>query len=104
MTRGWVARLADGSVIREGLGKWDGKAVVELWLDIEGRVYSLPAGKKDWIQFKTGSAPVGGGPVTVESRTIGYVESGLMVLLTVDEKTGDCMARTEPGKEAREVR
>ena len=98
MSRGWKAVLADGRVVAEGTEKWGVEGVTELWIEYEGRVYRLPEGKKDWIQFKTGSAPVGGGPVTVESRTIGYVEDGLQHLLTVDEKTGIAREWTRPAE------
>ena len=90
---GWVARLKDGSSVRE----WDGvpwsdvkDGVVLLAIVKDGKVaVSLPEGMRRYVQGKTGSCGIVGGKVTVESRWIGFeLDCGRIVTAVLPESNG----------------
>lgn len=93
---GWVAELSDGTVARQSDGVLWGDVrgrVVGLSLIVGGRTIRLPCGMARYFQKQSGSCGIGGGPVSVESRTVGLeTPFGATVSLTA---SGDGDIRVE---------
>jgi hypothetical protein len=80
----WQARLDDGTVATEATHKWSSinSRVVALSYIKDGVTHSLPENQPEYMRAKTGSAPLTGGEVTVESEWIGFRDmSGRVVRL-----------------------
>jgi hypothetical protein len=90
--RKWIAVLDDGRTVEEGQLKWgDIKSRIKtLSMHIDGRVYSLPSGKRDYIQAKTMASPMAGGSPVVLSRYIGFRDGNREYCLRVDEDDLEC--------------
>jgi hypothetical protein len=74
----WQARLDDGTVATEATHKWASikSRVVGLSFIKDGATYSLPEDQQEYMRAKTGSAPLMGGEITVESEWIGFRDNG----------------------------
>ena len=87
----WKAKTKDGREISELDGiKWtDVKDdIAELLMSTnDGKFIFLPKNMEQYVQFKTGSADLGGNNITVESRTIGFKLGNNIVKVRVNEKT-----------------
>jgi hypothetical protein len=86
---GWTAKLVDGTIARESDGTpWgDVKArATGLRLSTPQIEIKLPDGQLGYIQRRSGSCPLSGGEIRIESRSIGFITpSGDAVVLTVPE-------------------
>ncbi len=86
---GWAAKLDDGTIARESDGTpWgDVKArATGLKLSMPLIEIELPDRQPGYIQRHSGSCPLAGGEIRIESRSIGFMTpSGDEVILTVPE-------------------
>jgi len=83
----WTAKLKNGQIATETGSKWvDIKGDIEtLSFDYNDTKIDLPPinGKiKGFVQYKSGSASLLGGPIEIESQTIGVIlDNGTKLLL-----------------------
>ena len=90
---GWVAKLSDGTVVKESDGsKWgDVKdRIKHLCLVFRGTTFKLPEGMSSYFQKHSGSCELDGTGIKIISRTVGFTSPfGTVVSLTVHEDSGD---------------
>ena len=94
----WKAVLNDGSEVSEITAQWPDikDRIASLSMLWQGAEYSLPSGQKEYEHFKSGSCSIGGGPVTIESRTVGCrLDNGTMVRLRFKEDGSSVSVETE---------
>jgi hypothetical protein len=86
----WTAITKDGKSITESNTPWE-KAkdnIASLQLHNNGQTISLPP-NMEYVQGKTASADLNGKNVVIESRYIGLKLGNNIVIIRVNEKTGD---------------
>ena len=92
--RQWHAKTKDGNEFSEDNKKWDDikSEVVELKLENNGQIISLPKNMEEYIQAKSASSILGSGQIEIESRYIAFKLGNNIVRIRVDEKTNNISA------------
>ena len=90
MEKFWFGQTKDNEQAQEFTMGWDSikNDLVSLGLNNNRQIIELPM-NMEYVQGKTASAPLSGGPATIESRFVGFIKNNIKIIVRVDEKTNN---------------
>jgi len=97
MEKFWFGQTKDNQQAQEFTIGWNDvkDEMVSLGLNNNRQIIELPM-NMEYVQGKTASASLSGGPSTVESRFIGFILGNNIVRIRVNEKTNNIKIEVLP--------